>query len=89
MILLTGAAAAFTGSQGLAALNEQRSQQETLRAEVERLEQEAADFRDEIALLRRDPAALELLAKTRHQLVEPGEMVVLLRFPERYGPERP
>ena len=89
LALLTVIAAAVTGSRGLGMLNEQRQQSVALREEVGRLEREAAGLRGAIASIREDPAAIELLAKTHHQLVEPGETVVLLRFPERTGPARP
>lgn len=89
LVLLTGTAAGVSGLQGLEMWNEQRGRREALRAEVQRLEKEAAGLLQEIARLRSDPQALPLFAKTHHQLVEPGEVVALLRFPERYGPPRP
>lgn len=87
LLLVIGAAA--TGLQGLELLGEQRERQSALRGEVERLEREAAGLRARIASLETDPAALTLFAKTHHELVEPGEILVMLRFPERTGPKRP
>lgn len=89
LALLTVTAAAVTGLRGLDLLNEQRQQRAALQKEVGRLQREAADLQSAIASIRNDPAALELFARTHHQLVEPGEVVVLLRFPERSGPARP
>ncbi len=87
LLLVIGAAA--TGLQGLELLGEQRERQAVLRGEIERLEREAADLRARIAELETDPAALKLFAKTHHDLAEPGEVLVMLRFPERTGPPRP
>lgn len=79
--VLIAVSAAAVGVSGLEALGEQGRLEDSLAAEVAQLELEAEELRDAIASLRGDPAALELLAKTYHQLVEPGEVVVLLRPP--------
>ena len=79
--VLIAVSAAAVGVSGLDALGEQDRLRDTLAAEVAELEQEAGELRDSITSLREDPAAFELLAKTRHHLVEPGEIVVLLRQP--------
>ena len=87
--VLIGVSATAVGVSGLESLNEQDRLRAALAADVARLEQEATGLRDSIAALKDDPAALELHAKTYHQLVEPGEVVVLLRLPEPAGPARP
>ena len=77
--VLIGISAAAVGVSGLESLNEQGRLQDHLAAEVARLGQEAKGLQDSIASLREDAAAFEVHAKTHHQLVEPGEVVVLLR----------
>ncbi len=79
--VLIGVSAAAVGVSGLESLNEQGRLRDQLAAEVEQLEQEATGLRESIASLRQDPAAFEVHAKTYHQLVEPGEVVVLLQPP--------
>lgn len=76
--VLIAVSAAAVGVSGLEALDEQGRLEDALAAEVGQLGQEAKALQDSIASLREDPAALELLAKTHHLLVEPGEVVVLL-----------
>ncbi len=80
-IVLIGVSAAAVGVSGLESLTEQGRLRDRLATEVERLSLEATGLRDSIASLRQDPAALEVHAKTHHQLVEPGEIVVLLQPP--------
>ncbi len=77
--VLIGISAAAVGVSGLESLNEQGRLQDQLAAEVTRLGQEAKGLQDSIASLREDAAAFEVHAKTHHRLVEPGEVVVLLR----------
>lgn len=79
--VLIGSSAAAVGLSGLEALDEQGQLRDDLVSEVARLEHDASELRGAIAALKDDPAALELLAKAQHQLVESGEIVVLLRVP--------
>lgn len=85
---LVAFAVAGTAVQGLSELRETRQRQRGLTAEVETLRAETDDLEATIARLREDPEALRLHAKSTLDLVEPGEAVVLLRFPERFGPRR-
>ena len=85
---LVAFAVAGTAVQGLAELRETRQRQRGLTAAVETLRAETDDLEATIAQLREDPEALRLHAKSTLDLVEPGEAVVLLRFPERFGPRR-
>ena len=87
--LLIGVSAAAVGVSGLESLREQDRLRAALAAEVVRLEEEATGLRNSIGSMKDDPAAFELHAKTYHQLVESGEVVVLLRFPEPSDPARP
>lgn len=84
--VLIAVSAAAVGVSGLDALGEQGRLRDTLAAEVAALEQEAGELCTSISALREDPAAFELLAKTRHHLVEPGEIVVLLHQPTEPAP---
>lgn len=86
VMVLIGVSAAAVGVSGLESLNEQGRTRDALAAEIERLDEEAEALRSSIASLRHDPAAFEVHAKTHHQLVEPGEVVVLLQPPGPGGP---
>lgn len=88
VVLLAGLVAAASGIRGFRALRQQEDRRDVLAGEVAQLETEAAALREAITRFRNDPAALDLFARTRHQLVEPGEVVVLLRFPEAVGPPK-
>ena len=81
VMVLIAVAAAAVGVSGLESLDEQGQRRAELAAEIERLGREATALEVSIAALRRDPAAFEVHAKTHHHLVEPGEVVVLLRPP--------
>jgi cell division protein FtsB len=81
VMVLIGVTAAAVGVSGLESLNEQGRARGALAAEIELLDEEAEALRSSIASLRHDPAAFEVHAKTYHQLVEPGEVVVLLQPP--------
>ena len=85
---LVAFAVAGTAVQGLSELRETRQRQRELTAAVETLRAETDGLEATIARLREDPEALRLHAKSTLDLVEPGEAVVLLRFPERFGPPR-
>ena len=87
--VLVAVSATAVGVSGLEALNQQGRLQDGLAAEVAKLEQEETELRDSIASLQEDPAAFALLAKTHHQLVEPGEIVVLLRQRAEPSPSAP
>lgn len=71
-------AVAASGVRGHGTLAGQQDRIDALAADIRRLEAEAAELRRQIRSLESDPAALELLARTDHQLVAPGEIVVLL-----------
>lgn len=79
--VLIAVSAAAVGLSGLETLGEQNRLRDSLAADVAQLEREATELRNSIAALREDPAAFEVHAKTHHHLVEPGEVVVLLRPP--------
>lgn len=87
--LLIAFAVAGTAIQGLAELAETRREGRELGARIETLRAEAAGLRDTIERLENDPEALRLHAKAALDLVDPGETVVLLQFPESVGPPKP
>ena len=88
VVLLAGLVAVASGIRGFRALREQENRRNALAAEVSRLEAEAATLGQTIERFRSDPAFEDLFARTRHQLVTPGEVVVLLRFAEAVGPPK-
>ncbi len=86
--LLAGVVAVATGIRGFRGLAEAESLRQTLTEDVRILEAQSSELEDAIGTFRADSAALELRARIHHDLVEPGETVVLLRFPEPVGPPR-
>ena len=82
LIGVLGIAAIAIGIQGFQELADVDVRRESLQAQIAELEARAKRYQDEIRLLREDPVGLELYARLEHQLVEPGEVVLLLRFRE-------
>jgi cell division protein FtsB len=70
---------AFFGDRGVLQLLAQRERAAVLRSEIEELRAENARLADEIQALRRDPAAIERLAREQLGLARPGETVFLVR----------
>jgi cell division protein FtsB len=73
--IVTVAASALVGSDGLSRLLMLRSERQELGEEAVRRLQENAALRAEISRLRSDPKYLESLARERLGLVRPDEMV--------------
>lgn len=69
------------GDRGILQLLRQRQRTEELAREIEQLRNENRILAEEILALRRDPAALERLAREQLGLARPGETVFLLRSP--------
>ncbi len=70
----------FTGEKGLIQLRELYDRRNELKDNVRGLETKNAELSDEINKLRNDPAVIEDLARTRLDMVKPGETVYV--FPE-------
>jgi cell division protein FtsB len=69
------------GDRGILQLLRQRQRTEVLAREIEELREENRTLADEIVALRRDPAAVERLAREQLGLARPGESVFVLRGP--------
>jgi cell division protein FtsB len=82
--IVTVAASALAGSDGVNRLLLLRGERQALGEEAVRRLQENAALRAEIARLRSDPKYLEALARERLGLVRPDEMVY--RFLNRDAP---
>ena len=67
------------GDRGILQLLRQRQRTEELAREIDQLQEENRALAEDIASLRRDPAALEKLAREQLGLARPGETVFLLR----------
>ena len=69
------------GDRGILQLLRQRQRTEALAHEIEQLREENRVLAEEIVALRRDPAAVERLAREQLGLARPGESVFVLREP--------
>jgi cell division protein FtsB len=69
------------GDRGILQLLRQRQRTEVLAREIEQLREENRALAEEIVSLRRDPAAVERLAREELGLARPGESVFVLREP--------
>jgi len=67
------------GDRGILQLLRQRQRTEELAREIEQLRDENRMLGDEIQSLRRDPAAIERLAREQLGFAQPGETVFVLR----------
>jgi cell division protein FtsB len=67
------------GDRGILQLLRQRQRTEELARDIERLRDENRALAEEILALRRDPAAIERLAREQLGLARPGETVFVLR----------
>jgi cell division protein FtsB len=67
------------GDRGILQLLRQRQRTEELAREIERLRDENRVLAEHIVSLRRDPAAIERLAREQLGLARPGETVFVLR----------
>jgi len=80
--LIALAVGAVFGDRGILNLIEKRDQVDSLRHEVEALQQENAQLSGEITALRQSPLAIERLAREQLGLARPDETVFLIREPE-------
>jgi cell division protein FtsB len=67
------------GDRGILQLLRQRERTEELARDIERLRDENRVLAEQILSLRRDPAAVERLAREQLGLARPGETVFVLR----------
>jgi len=70
---------ALFGDRGLLQLHMQRERAEALAAEIEDLRAENGRLATEIEALKRDPRAIERVAREQLGLARPGETVFLIR----------
>ncbi len=75
------------GDRGILYLVQQRQHAQELAREVEEMRGENARLAEEIAALRRDPRAVERIAREELGLVRPGETVFVIR--DDAGTQRP
>jgi cell division protein FtsL len=80
--LIALAVGAVFGDRGLLNLIEKREQVDSLRHEIEALQQDNAQLSMEITALRQSPLAIERLAREQLGLARPDETVFLIREPE-------
>jgi cell division protein FtsB len=74
------------GDRGILQLLRQRQRTEVLAREIEQLRDENRVLAEEIVALRRDPAAVERIAREELGLARPGESVFVLREPRAERP---
>jgi cell division protein FtsB len=74
------------GDRGILQLLRQRERTEALARDIEQLRDQNRALAEEIASLRRDPAAIERLAREELGLARPGEAVFVLRDAPREQP---
>lgn len=74
------------GDRGILQLLRQRQRTEELAREIEQLREENRMLADQIQSLRRDPAAIERLAREELGLAQPGETVFVLKDAPREQP---
>ena len=69
---------AVFGDKGVLEVQERHEQLERFEFQLDAIQRENASFLEEIDDLRRDPAAIEQLAREELKLVRPGEVVLIL-----------
>jgi cell division protein FtsB len=74
------------GDRGILQLLRQRERTEALARDIEQLREENRVLAEEIVSLRRDPAAVERIAREELGLARPGESVFVLRDAPNEGP---
>ena len=74
------------GDRGILQLLRQRQRTEELAREIEHLREENRMLAEQIQSLRRDPAAIERLAREELGLAQPGETVFVLKDAPREQP---
>jgi len=74
------------GDRGILQLLRQRQRTEELAREIEQLREENRMLAEQIQSLRRDPAAIERLAREELGLAQPGETVFVLKDAPREQP---
>lgn len=74
------------GDRGILQLLRQRERTEVLAREIEQLREENRLLAEDIVSLRRDPAAVERIAREQLGLARPGESVFVLREPPNEQP---
>ena len=79
--LIALAVGAVFGDRGLLNLVEKRQQVDSLRHEIDALQEENARLSGEIGALRQSPLAIERLAREQLGLARPDETVFLIREP--------
>jgi cell division protein FtsB len=87
MAVISLTLAAIFGRHGLLDVQRYRAERDRLRAEIATMEVEQARLEAEVAAIRKDPTALERVAREELSLARPGEAVILL-VPENVEPRR-
>lgn len=75
------------GEHGLLALRRQKKEYESLRQQVQQLQEENSRLEQQIKALRSDPKAIEKLAREQMRLARPGEFIFTL--PEKDPKSQP
>ena len=70
--------AAVFGRHGVLDVQRYRAERDRLKAEIAAMELAAARLEAEVAAIRKDPSALERVAREELTMARPGEAVVLL-----------
>lgn len=77
---------AMFGANGMVVYNQKRSELQSLRNEVNRLQQENNRYVDQIKSLKSDPAAIEKEAREQLHYTRPGEVVYVAPEPPQKSP---
>ncbi len=77
----------LVGDNGVGAFMRLSAERNRLRLEVEELERQKSELQHQIDTLRDDPAALERLARERHNMRGPEEQVLVI-VPPQSGADR-
>ena len=79
----------LVGDNGVGAFLRLNAERDRLRLEVEALERQKSELQRQIDALRDDPAALERLARERHNMRGPEEQVLVIVPPQRSADRSP
>lgn len=79
----------LVGDNGVGAFMRLSAERDRLRLEVEELERQKSELQRQIDTLRDDPAALERLARERHNMRGPEEQVLVIVPPQRGADRSP
>lgn len=77
---------AMFGANGMVVYRQKRAEMQTLRSEVDRLQQENSQYADRIKSLKSDPAAIEKEAREQLHYTRPREFVYVAPDPPQKPP---